>query len=296
MIKTCVGIVLLVILANLFGCQKSPEEDSPAEPVLVSTATLNYEMIQRPVQCLGVVYPRQQQSLFSGYNGKIVSLPARQGESVEAGDTLAILFITDIEVQRRKRMTTTLLAPFAGRVISLYYAIGDSVPAGKVMLLLAELEPRAIARVSLTEEDYRRLEPGCLAEVTASAHPKLALCGSVSSLGLAGELSSLPYQAEIIFENPGMVAPLGSAVKVRIISPQRENVLLIPQAALLARRDSEASVFITDAQNKFALSRSVKLGPEVGSRILIEAGLDGSERLIVQGQERLKNGSRIRLK
>lgn len=191
------------------------------------------------------------------------------------------------------KLNARLIAPFKGRILRWFSAEGDSVTVGQPAALLADVDPFALARVDLSEDDVHRVAKGDSAVVNASGKTDFPLQGVVRSTSLSSRLSALPYCAMIRFENPGYVLTIGSRVDVTVFSKKKEKVVLIPQVALLERQGSSAVVYLTDVEGKFAVRRYLELGPDVGEKVIVDKGLQDGDRLIVYGQDRLKVGSKI---
>jgi RND family efflux transporter MFP subunit len=188
---------------------------------------------------------------------------------------------------------SAVLAPYAGRIVRLFAALGDSVYPGKIILLLAEMEPQAIARVELSQSDYYRAQINDLAIVSPRALADLPLTGMVLDKEMSDDLDNFPYSAEIVFENPGAVASYGSAVSAKLTPAQWVSVLLIPKEALLLRKGSSAAVFVANEKNKFALKRHLQLGPEIGSEVIVDGGLQVGELVVTANQALLREGARV---
>lgn len=191
------------------------------------------------------------------------------------------------------RLERFLIAPFSGTILDWYASVSDSVKLGRPVVFLADIDPSALARVGLTEDDYHQVEIGDSAVVVPLDTLELPLLGVVQSRGLTTGLSESPFCADIIFENPGGLVPFGTRVTATIRSKQTGKAVMIPKDALVERQNGSASVFLTDRRAKFAVRRHVDLGPEVGFDVIVEKGLRGGERLIIHGQDRLKHGSPI---
>jgi RND family efflux transporter MFP subunit len=191
------------------------------------------------------------------------------------------------------RRKANLIAPFDGRIIDWFVTRGDSAALGQAVVIIAELDPLALARVGLPESDYYRVQVGDSAVVVPTDVLGLPLSGTVKSKGLAGDVAGLPFSADVLFENPGGVAGVGTRVSATITTKRRQKVVLVPRDALVDRQDGSASVFLTDEKAEIALRRHVILGPELGRNIIIDKGLRGGERLIIHGQDRLRHGERI---
>jgi multidrug efflux pump subunit AcrA (membrane-fusion protein) len=78
--------------------------------------------------------------------------------------------------------------------------------------------------------------------------------------------------------------------KARFPSGQR-RVIAIPQGAVI-QRGQLLEVFVVDPKNTAHL-RLVKTGKQYGERVEVLSGLREGERIVVEGVERLSDGSRI---
>jgi membrane fusion protein (multidrug efflux system) len=215
-----------------------------------------------------------------------------QAEYEEAETEMDLL--ADIYYNAKAALENPVLtAPFSGRIINLYNSTWEYITAGEPVVLFANVDPEAIARVELQEEDYYHTDIGNEVVITPQDELGLPLRGVVNSKDLSDAATGMLYSAEILFENPGGSVDLGIHVIASITGEYQQRVIVISQDALVDREASEASVFMTDSKGKFAVRRHVVLGPELGHKIIIDKGLHIGERLIVRGQQRLAHGSRI---
>jgi len=186
-----------------------------------------------------------------------------------------------------------ITAKFSGRIDKWFVAVGDSVPAGSPVVFVVEIDPQAMTKMGLTEDDYFHVGEGDSAVVNSTGELELPLKGVITRKGLADDGSDLPFYAEIVFENPGGILKMGDRVSISIAGDITEKVVLIPQDAVIERQGNSGSVFVTSAKNNFAVRRHVELGPEIGFDILIDKGLHRGDLIITHGQKNLKHGSRI---
>jgi membrane fusion protein (multidrug efflux system) len=90
------------------------------------------------------------------------------------------------------------------------------------------------------------------------------------------------------FPNPdGLLRPNGFG-RVRLLVGKAENALLIPQKAVIEQQGGSA-VFVIGADNKVS-QRTVVLGPQFESSVVVTQGLKAGERIIVEGQQKARPG------
>jgi membrane fusion protein (multidrug efflux system) len=76
---------------------------------------------------------------------------------------------------------------------------------------------------------------------------------------------------------------------VRVQVEERRGALLVPQKAV-QQLQSLQTVYVVGRENKAAV-RPVTLGARVGDRWVIEKGVDPGDRVIVEGQLRVRPGA-----
>ena len=90
------------------------------------------------------------------------------------------------------------------------------------------------------------------------------------------------------FPNPRRTALPGQFGRVRVQVEERRNALLVPQRAV-QQLQSMQTVYVVGPGNKVAV-RPVKTGSRVGELWVIEQGLKPGDRVIVEGQLRVRPG------
>lgn len=168
------------------------------------------------------------------------------------------------------------------------FQIGDNVWVGFTLMRIPDLSSLGVEAV-LSDVDEGRVEPGMAVTVTPDAFPAMELTGRVEEVSpVAREIEgssllryfavriSLDDQTEIDSERlrPGM------SVKVEVLGPVREDVLLAPRAAVDVSGETPR---VTMADGDV---RDVELGPCNPTHCVIEEGLSAGQRLAHRGAQR----------
>ena len=93
------------------------------------------------------------------------------------------------------------------------------------------------------------------------------------------------------FPNPGNKLRPGEYGRVRIQTSMQEHALLVPQSAVKELQGGY-QVALLGSGNKAAI-RSVKAGEKVGKMWVIDQGLNPDDKVIVQGIEKVKDGTSV---
>lgn len=101
---------------------------------------------------------------------------------------------------------------------------------------------------------------------------------------------TLTFRAE--FPNPGKYLRPGHYAKVRGVITERPNALLISERAINTDQTGKY-LLLVNAENVVE-RRQVEIGTRSGAMIVIEKGLKGDERVIVNGLQRARVGSTVK--
>jgi RND family efflux transporter MFP subunit len=101
-------------------------------------------------------------------------------------------------------------------------------------------------------------------------------------------------QLAALFANPGNVLRPGQYGKIRAVIRVQQNALLIPQAAVNEQQGSYL-VAVVGKDSRIAM-RPVQVGERTGAMWVIQDGLKPGERVVVEGQQNLRQGMTVQTK
>ena len=93
------------------------------------------------------------------------------------------------------------------------------------------------------------------------------------------------------FPNPGNILRPGQYGRVRIQTSMKKNALLVPQSAVKELQGGW-QIALLGPDNK-AIVRPVKAGEKVGTMWVVDDGLQPGDQVIVQGVEKVKDGTSV---
>ncbi len=95
----------------------------------------------------------------------------------------------------------------------------------------------------------------------------------------------------VLFPNPGNVLRPGQYAKVRAVIDTIPGAIVVPQRAV-NELQGNFQVAVVGPDNKISI-RTVKPGEKTGSLIVINQGLQAGERVVVEGQMKVKDGMTV---
>ena len=98
-------------------------------------------------------------------------------------------------------------------------------------------------------------------------------------------------QVRAQFPNPGNVLRPGQYARIRAVTEERKNALLVPQRAI-AELQGIYQVGVVGSDNKVAI-RLVKPGPQFKDMWVIDSGLQPGDQVVVDGLQRLRDGMTV---
>lgn len=191
-------------------------------------------------------------------------------------------------------------APISGRLGLRGFDVGNLVGANdaEALVVINQTQPIDVS-FTLPETEL----PALLARVRDGAELHAEVWDRGERLQLAsGTLRSLDNQIDTAtgtlrlkarFANDDEMLFPNQFVNLRLRLLTREQVLLIPSAAL--QFGSRGTfVYVVGAEDKIEV-RPVKAGPGNSGTTLIEEGVEEGERLVLEGTDRLRDGSKVEI-
>ena len=201
---------------------------------------------------------------------------------------------------------TRITAPISGLIGATLVKTGNLVGRGESTLLttISQIDP-ALFRVGVTEADYlriarRNIDGGrqdgpqsgiqlTLADGTVYPHP-----GKVSVVDRAVDPTTGTLGIQLLFPNPEQLLRPGQYGRARALLDHKPGALLVQQRAVQELQNLY-SVAVVDSSGKVAF-KNVKVGPRVESLWVIEEGLTASDKVVVEGLQRIQDGMTVTAK
>jgi membrane fusion protein, multidrug efflux system len=211
-----------------------------------------------------------------------------------------------VEKARLDLSYTRITAPISGLIGATLVKTGNLVGRGESTLLttISQIDP-ALFRVGVTENDYlrvaRRLQESGksggrqgniqLTLADGSIYPHT---GKVHAIDRAVDPTTATLGIQLEYPNPNLLLRPGQYGRARLLLDTRVGALLVQQRAVQELQNLY-SVAIVDGGGKVAF-RNVKVGPRVDSLWVIEEGLAASDKVVVEGLQRIQDGMTVTAK
>ncbi len=115
--------------------------------------------------------------------------------------------------------------------------------------------------------------------------------GHVIAAAQSIDLETGTYTIEAAFSNPDKLLLPGQFARVRAMYQLLSGVVVIPRQAI-SEMQGLFRVYVVDASNVVEV-RTVELGPKTGNDVVVEAGLEAGESVIVEGLQKVRKGMKV---
>lgn len=213
-----------------------------------------------------------------------------KAETRAASDQLQLLGVSPAAIDRLSKQgevnsVTPVAATMSGVVVERKLAQGQVVQPADSLFVVADLS-RLWAVAQVPEQQVSQVKAGQAVSIEVPALGNEKLVGKLIFVGQTIDPETRTVLVRTELDNrdgrlkPAMLASM-------LIEAKPVERLVVPASAVV-RESDEDHVFIAEGEGAFRLAK-VKLGPEQGGVRVVQSGLKGGEKLVVDGAFHLNN-------
>jgi RND family efflux transporter MFP subunit len=217
------------------------------------------------------------------------SLPAREHLTAKVALSQAK---ANKSIAAKRLADTKLYAPFAGIVTAKEIEKGAIASSGIMAFTIVKTD-LVYAKISVSESEISKLAIGTGATVTIPAIQDTR-SGKISILNPQADASTRSFEVKVRLANTnGKLLP-GMLANIKISTAHQREVLTVPADAVVRDPEELTYVFVVDNKNRAIKKRIVVNGLSM-NEIIVSEGLHVGDRVIIQGQNQLKDGQTVAL-
>lgn len=193
---------------------------------------------------------------------------------------------------------TEVRAPISGRLGLVTQKVGNVVRAAETASPLATIQQMspvyvafAVPQRQLTELATAWRNPATSIEISVPGSER-KLTGKPAMLDNSVDIQSGTITARAQIENPDELLWPGALVNVRA-TLRTEEAIALPATAVMQGQGGSYVYVVKDGQAK---SRPIQVSRTIGAEAAVAKGLEAGETVVVDGQLRLTEGSRVELR
>ncbi len=189
-------------------------------------------------------------------------------------------------------------APFTGRIGISQVKLGAQVSPGTTLLNTISSEHPIGVDVVIDEQDINRFYE--LQKKSSDSTFKLQLSdgtnynkpGKVLAVDRGVAMGTGTIKVRIQFPNDDVVLKDGMSCVLNVLNSQSGQRVQIPYKAIT---EQMGEFFVFVSQDTIAKQHKVKLGPRIGTDVVIMSGIKAGDKVITDGFQRLRDGGKITL-
>jgi len=197
---------------------------------------------------------------------------------------------TQVDLARRTLSYTVVTAPIGGYVLERPVDVGTYVSTTTKVATIVKTNPLWI-RIDIPEQAVQQIKAGQSVSLSTTSWPDRTFSGRVARISPNVSASSRTLTVEAEIDNRGGALKPGQFATVRILLPQSEAAVLVPQRAL---RTISGAMYVFVIKNSHAEQRLVQSGQTEGDLVEIKSGVAADEVVATSNVEQLSDGAAVK--
>jgi multidrug efflux system membrane fusion protein len=195
---------------------------------------------------------------------------------------------------------TKITSPVAGRVGLRQVDVGNLVEAGQTNEIVVVTQLQPISVLFTVPEDYidqimDQVNAGAKLQVQAydRSQAKLLATGTLATVDNEIDVTTGTVKLRAMFDNPQRSLFPNQFVNTKLLIDTLHNQIVVPAAAI--QRGAEGAYVYVVGADKTVSMRTIILGPTDGTKTSITKGLKVGETVVIDGADRLRDGSQVNI-
>ncbi|MCX5703669.1 MAG: efflux RND transporter periplasmic adaptor subunit [Candidatus Omnitrophica bacterium] len=285
--------LVLIRLATTSNLAKTPVTMRGAvEKVTVKVVAVKREDLDLILSYVGSIKAKDEINVFSKVTGKLVEFTVSEGDKVEKGQGIALIDRDETGLKYELAKVESPLTGIVGRtLLDKGATVLPSGSTGTPLAIVVNMD-EMIVKLNIPEPDIAYIKKGLKAQVKVDAYPKDSFDGEISKVSevVDSQMRTLPI--EVTIPNLDHRLKSGMFCRINLIAAKIKDALVLSQDAVVQELGANY-VFIV--QDHAAQKKKVTLGAQEDNRVQILEGVNEADRIIIFGQQGLKDGSAVEI-
>ncbi len=186
-----------------------------------------------------------------------------------------------------------IYAPVSGVVGTKIMGVGETVLPSEPVLTILSIDNVKV-RVAIPEREIAGITSGTPTTITVDALGDETFHGGRIEKGVSADPLTHTYDIRIRVPNPGRKLLPGMVARIQIKNEKIKNEGAVTLPVKAVQQATEKTLFVWVARDGKAHRQPVAIGQTVGNRIVIESGLSEGDEVIVEGYQKLGEGTPVK--
>ena len=197
------------------------------------------------------------------------------------------------DIAKKNLEDCRIYAPVSGVVGTKIMGVGETVLPTEPVLTILSID-RVKVRVAIPEREISSITAGTATTISVDALQDETFQGGRIEKGVSADPMTHTYDIRILVPNPGHKLLPGMVARIQIKNEKlkiKNEGLTLPVKAV--QQSTDKSLFVWVAREGKAHRQTVTIGQTVGNRVVIESGLKENAPVIVEGYQKLGEGTPV---
>jgi len=254
----------------------------------VITQTVQKEVLHGYVIANGEIESQNSVNVYPDVSGKVIETNVMLGSSVKRGDIIAYV---DPSAPGQYYKKSPVYAPISGSIISTPLKNGTTVSTNTTIAIVGDISNLQVT-ADIPERYVAVLKEGLKAEISVEAYPGVVFEATVSRVSPVVDTTSRTKEVVLHFNTRDERVNAGMFGKVKLYTQDYKDQVVMPSDALVQLNDENYAYVVKE--DSTVERRKVVTGKSVDGKIQITEGISEGEKVVIQGQTSLNDGSKIR--
>ena len=254
----------------------------------VITQTVQKEVLHGYVIANGEIESQNSVNVYPDVAGKVIETNVMLGSSVKRGDIIAYV---DPSAPGQYYKKSPVYAPISGSIISTPLKNGTTVSTNTTIAIVGDISNLQVT-ADIPERYVAVLKEGLKAEISVEAYPGVVFEATVSRVSPVVDTTSRTKEVVLHFNTRDERVNAGMFGKVKLYTQDYRDQVVMPSDALVQLNDENYAYVVKE--DSTVERRKVVTGKSVDGKIQITEGISEGEKVVIQGQTSLNDGSKIR--
>ena len=195
-----------------------------------------------------------------------------------------------LKLRQRQLRDTSITAPFAGTVGERQVSPGQVIRASQTLTWIVDSDP-VLIKVNVPERFLGVVRQGQTINFEVNSYPGEKFTGDIDFISPYVDPETRTAVVKARAANPDGHLKPGMFINLKLILEKRSDALVIPEASL-ELGESGYSVMVVSEELEVS-PRPVTVGVRMSGSVEIQKGLQVGEKVVVEGRQKLRPGSKV---
>lgn len=193
------------------------------------------------------------------------------------------------QLQKLQLEQTRIYAPISGYILRKFVTPGINLTSGATIVTIASLSPVKLI-FNIDQKDAVRIQRGMSVNFVNDAVPNRIYSGKINQVAPVYDPKTRTLALSVNIDNDDRSLLPGMFGIVTVLMSGKDFALVVPQEAIIV--NSQKGVFVVGDDNVVRF-QPIKTGLEAEGRVEVVSGLKAGDKVVVVGQNRLRNGQLV---